>query len=66
MYTQTANEEAVHAFHDGRLSYLDVVDTVEDVLDAHDADQGPLTPEHIDQAEAWARANAPRVIASRR
>jgi 1-deoxy-D-xylulose-5-phosphate reductoisomerase len=60
-----ANEEAVHAFHDGRLSYLGIVDTVADVLDAHKSDHGPLTVDNIDEAETWARTTAVRTIASR-
>ena len=30
-----ANEQAVAAFHAGRIGYLDILDTVERVVDAH-------------------------------
>ena len=58
-----ANEQAVHAFHDGRLSFLGIVDTIERVVDAHEPpDQ--LTVETLADAEAWARATADRMIAA--
>jgi 1-deoxy-D-xylulose-5-phosphate reductoisomerase len=59
-----ANEEAVHAFHAGRLSYLGIVDTVAEVVDAHNAAHGPLTLDNIDEAETWARVTTSTVIAS--
>ena len=51
-----ANEQAVLAFHAGRIGYLDILDTVEAVVDAHE----PLsmTLEHVLEAERWARAAA--------
>jgi 1-deoxy-D-xylulose-5-phosphate reductoisomerase len=52
-----ANEQAVLAFHDGRIGYLDILDTVEAVVDAHQAD-GPLTLDSVYEAERWARAAA--------
>jgi 1-deoxy-D-xylulose-5-phosphate reductoisomerase len=57
-----ANEQAVHAFHAGRIGYLDIVDTVAAVVDAHEA-SGPLTRESLAEAELWARADADRRIA---
>lgn len=57
-----ANEQAVEAFHDGRLSFLGIVDTIARVVDAHEPpDQ--LTLESLAEAEAWARATADRLIA---
>ncbi|WP_313356867.1 1-deoxy-D-xylulose-5-phosphate reductoisomerase [Microbacterium sp.] len=58
-----ANEQAVHAFHDGRLSFLGIVDTVRRVVDAHDAPE-KLTIEALDDAESWARATADALIAA--
>ncbi len=51
-----ANEQAVAAFHAGRIGYLDILDTVERVVDAHDA--GKLTLESVLEAETWARRTA--------
>jgi len=58
-----ANEQAVHAFHEGRLSFLGIVDTIQRVLDAHDAPD-ELTLESLAEAERWARAKADALIAS--
>ncbi|MFA5608393.1 MAG: 1-deoxy-D-xylulose-5-phosphate reductoisomerase [Leucobacter sp.] len=56
-----ANEEAVAAFHAGRIGFLDIVDTVRDVLEGHTApDQ--LTIESLDEAERWARERAQKLI----
>jgi 1-deoxy-D-xylulose-5-phosphate reductoisomerase len=57
-----ANEQAVAAFHAGAIGYLDIVDTVERVVDAH-RPEGELTRESLAEAERWARAEADRLIA---
>lgn len=58
-----ANEQAVEAFHEGRLPFLGIVDTIARVVDAHESpDQ--LTIESLAQAETWARATADRLIAA--
>ena len=59
-----ANEEAVDAFHDGRIPFTGIVDTVQEVLHAHHAPE-TLTLEALLEAERWARAEAQRVIAAR-
>lgn len=59
-----ANEEAVDAFHDGRIRFLDIVDTVRDVLEAHTAPE-TLTLEVLAEAERWAREHAQKVITKR-
>ncbi|PJJ61546.1 1-deoxy-D-xylulose-5-phosphate reductoisomerase [Compostimonas suwonensis] len=56
-----ANEEAVLAFHAGRIGYLGILDTVERVVDAHAA-SGLLSRESLAEAEAWARATAGQLI----
>lgn len=56
-----ANEQAVHAFHSGKLGYLGIVDTVAEVVQAHDA--GELSLAGIADAERWARETADRLIA---
>jgi 1-deoxy-D-xylulose-5-phosphate reductoisomerase len=52
-----ANEQAVLAFHDGRIGYLDILDTVRAVVDAHEP-SGALTLDAVYEAERWARAAA--------
>ncbi|QIM19067.1 1-deoxy-D-xylulose-5-phosphate reductoisomerase [Leucobacter coleopterorum] len=59
-----ANEEAVDAFHEGRIGFLDIVDTVQDVLELHTAPES-LTLESLLEAERWAREAAQKVIAAR-
>jgi len=56
-----ANEQAVHAFHDGRIGYLGILDVVRDVVDAHDPQ--PMTLEGVLGAEEQARAEADELIA---
>ena len=58
-----ANEQAVDAFHDGRLGFAGIVETVERVVEAHEA-PGVLTRESLAEAESWARATADRAIAA--
>ena len=58
-----ANEQAVDAFHEGRLSFLGIVDTIARVIDAHGAPD-VLTVETLAAAESWARATADRLIAA--
>ncbi|MGH3691155.1 MAG: 1-deoxy-D-xylulose-5-phosphate reductoisomerase [Microbacterium sp.] len=58
-----ANEQAVDAFHEGRLSFLGIVDTIARVVDAHDAPD-VLTVETLAAAESWARESADRMIAA--
>ncbi|WP_426515830.1 1-deoxy-D-xylulose-5-phosphate reductoisomerase [Diaminobutyricibacter sp. McL0618] len=58
-----ANEQAVTAFHAGRIGYLDILDTVERVVDAH-TPEPVLTRETLAFAELWARAEADRLIAA--
>lgn len=59
-----ANEQAVEAFHAGRIGFLDIVDTVRDVLEVHSAPD-ELTLERLLEAERWAREQAEKVIAAR-
>ena len=59
-----ANEQAVLAFHAGRIGYLDIVDTVTAVVEAHDS-TSVLSRESLAEAERWARADADRLIGLR-
>lgn len=56
-----ANEEAVHAFHDGRISFPGIVETVRRVVDDHEA-PASLDLGSLAEAERWARERAQRVI----
>jgi 1-deoxy-D-xylulose-5-phosphate reductoisomerase len=58
-----ANEQAVDAFHEGRLSFLGILDVIERVVERHDA-PAALTRESLAEAEAWARRTADDVIAA--
>ena len=57
-----ANEQAVDAFHEGRLPFLGIVDTIARVVDAHEPPQ-TLTVESLADAEEWARRKADQLIA---
>jgi len=59
-----ANEQAVAAFHAGAIGYLDILDTVERVVDAHEP-ATELTRESLAEAERWAREAADALIAGR-
>ena len=61
-----ANEECVHAFLAGRIGFLDIVDTIERVVDewsTHPAnDSSPSDVETVLRAETWARNRAQEVL----
>jgi 1-deoxy-D-xylulose-5-phosphate reductoisomerase len=57
-----ANEQAVLAFHAGRIGYLDILDSVERVVDLHEASE--LSLEAVYEAETWARATADRLLSA--
>jgi 1-deoxy-D-xylulose-5-phosphate reductoisomerase len=57
-----ANEQAVTAFHAGRLGYLAIIDVVRSVVDTHRPD-GELSRQSLADAEAWARRTADDLIA---
>lgn len=56
-----ANEEAVDAFHDGKISFPAIVDTVREVVERHTA-PAELTLESLAEAEGWARAEAHKIF----
>lgn len=58
-----ANEQAVDAFHEGRLGFLGILDTVRRVVDAHEP-PASLTRESLAEAERRARADADAAIAA--
>ncbi|HET6878082.1 MAG TPA: 1-deoxy-D-xylulose-5-phosphate reductoisomerase [Jatrophihabitans sp.] len=62
------NEELVDAFHAGAARFLQIVDTIGDVLDEwlnehHQAAGNPGTVEDVETAETWARQRAREIIA---
>jgi 1-deoxy-D-xylulose-5-phosphate reductoisomerase len=61
-----ANEECVHAFLTGRIGFLDIVDTIERVVDewsTHPAnDSSLLDVDTVLRAETWARNRAHEVL----
>lgn len=59
-----ANEETVDAFHDGRIGFLDIVDTVRETVEQHEA-PAELTLESLADAEGWARRRAQELISAR-
>lgn len=58
-----ANEQAVDAFHEGRLPFLGIVETIARAVDAHEPPE-KLTVESLADAEVWARQKADRLIAA--
>ncbi|HKH08709.1 MAG TPA: 1-deoxy-D-xylulose-5-phosphate reductoisomerase [Agromyces sp.] len=60
-----ANEQAVAAFHSGRIGFPDIVDTVRAVVEAHEAPAGALTVAALAEAESAARRAADARIAAR-
>ncbi|BDZ65930.1 1-deoxy-D-xylulose-5-phosphate reductoisomerase [Agromyces mangrovi Wang et al. 2018] len=59
-----ANEQAVAAFHAGRIGFTGIVDTVQAVVDAFEPGPGALTVESLAAAEAEARRAADARIAA--
>jgi 1-deoxy-D-xylulose-5-phosphate reductoisomerase len=57
-----ANEECVSAFVAGRLRFTGIVDTVARVLGEAPEFGEPGTVEHVQAAEAWARARAAAIV----
>src|SRR3954453_15590945 len=58
-----ANEVAVEAFRQGRLGFVEIIDTIAHVLDQHDVRSGSVpTLDDVLAADAWARDEATRRI----
>ena len=65
-----ANEEAVSAFHAGKIRFTDIVDSVARVLEAHAASsevtaEADMSLDAVLNAEAWARAYARELCATK-
>jgi 1-deoxy-D-xylulose-5-phosphate reductoisomerase len=62
-----ANEVCVEEFLGGRIGFLDIVDTVEQVVTAHDVpSKATLTVEDVLDADAWARTRAAELLGASR
>jgi 1-deoxy-D-xylulose-5-phosphate reductoisomerase len=61
-----ANEVCVEAFRRGRMRFVDIIDTVDDVLGRHDvpSEQTPTVADVL-AADAWAREEAAHLIERR-
>jgi 1-deoxy-D-xylulose-5-phosphate reductoisomerase len=60
-----ANEVCVEAFRNGRLPFIDIVDTIGSVLRDHAVSSDPATSLDVDEvmaADAWARGQAEREL----
>jgi 1-deoxy-D-xylulose-5-phosphate reductoisomerase len=59
-----ANEQAVDAFHDGKIGFNQIVELIEKVVGEHEAET-ELNLESVLAAEKWARTRADQLIAGR-
>lgn len=59
-----ANEQAVDAFHERKIGFLDILDIIEEAVTQH-SPAAALTLESVLEAEVWARATADSLIAAR-
>jgi len=59
-----ANEQAVEAFHNRSISFVDITSIIEQTLELHSA-PSELTLDGVLEAEAWARKTANILIASK-
>jgi 1-deoxy-D-xylulose-5-phosphate reductoisomerase len=57
-----ANEQAVEAFHDGKIRFTGIFDVIEAVVQQHAA-ESELSLESVLGAEVWARKTADSLIA---
>lgn len=57
-----ANEVAVEAFHEGRIRFTDIVETINRVLDAYTPVNAELSAEVVLQTDQWARAHATKLL----
>ncbi|GGR59933.1 1-deoxy-D-xylulose-5-phosphate reductoisomerase [Nocardioides luteus] len=62
-----ANEVCVDAFHEGRIPFTGIVDTIAEVMGHHQGvrSEGTLSVEDVLAADAWAREEAARILETR-
>jgi 1-deoxy-D-xylulose-5-phosphate reductoisomerase len=56
-----ANEQAVEAFHQNKIGFLEIVETIEATVQAHQPEP-TLSLESVLEAERWARSFADQLI----
>lgn len=59
-----ANEQAVDAFHDRKISFPEILEIIEEVVQSHKP-VSEMTLESVLEAEVWARETANQLIAQR-
>ena len=59
-----ANEQAVDAFHDNKIGYLEIVEIIEETIQSHNA-ESELPLDSVLEAELWARNFADQLISSK-
>jgi 1-deoxy-D-xylulose-5-phosphate reductoisomerase len=59
-----ANEQAVDAFHDRKISFPEILEIIEEVVQRH-TPSIEMTLESVLEAELWARQTANQLIAQR-
>ncbi|MGQ3382004.1 1-deoxy-D-xylulose-5-phosphate reductoisomerase [Glutamicibacter sp. TV12E] len=57
-----SNEVAVDAFHDGKIRFTDIVETIEHVLDDYTPVNAALSVETVLETDRWARAYAAKIV----
>ncbi|MER8025717.1 1-deoxy-D-xylulose-5-phosphate reductoisomerase [Glutamicibacter protophormiae] len=57
-----ANEVAVDAFHDGKIRFTDIVETIERALDDYTPVNAEPSVEVVLETDKWARAHASRIL----
>ena len=57
-----ANEVAVDAFHEGKIKFTDIVETIERVLEAYTPVNAELCVEVVLETDKWARAHAAKIL----
>ncbi|MGP5388503.1 1-deoxy-D-xylulose-5-phosphate reductoisomerase [Glutamicibacter arilaitensis] len=57
-----ANEVAVDAFHDGKIGFTDIVETIERVLNEYTPASDELSVATVMDTDRWARAHAAKIV----
>ncbi|MFJ2619016.1 1-deoxy-D-xylulose-5-phosphate reductoisomerase [Glutamicibacter sp. NPDC087344] len=56
------NEVAVEAFHEGKIQFTDIVETIERVLDEYTPVNAELSVEVVLETDKWARAHTAQIL----
>ncbi|WP_345473397.1 1-deoxy-D-xylulose-5-phosphate reductoisomerase [Glutamicibacter ectropisis] len=60
-----SNEVAVDAFHEGKIRFTDIVETIEHVLDDYTPVNAELSVETVLETDRWARAHAAKILGAK-